>query len=204
MSEEPKKISVLFSAKDSVYETLRCYCFGVERDAFSYDGNNPVIAHPPCNLWGRMARVNFKRWGGDHNRPGNDGGKFAFALSTVNRCGGVLEHPADSYAWVAHGLIKPEKRKWTFNGRGWVCEAWQSAYGHRANKRTWLYYRGRKPPIDPDWGRPKGTHQIGFHDQRGKVRNKPTLGRREASATPVEFAKYLIRLAVNSGGLRHR
>jgi hypothetical protein len=59
---------------------------------------------------------------------------------------------------------------------------------------TWLYYVGR-PPFPLRWNRPVGTHQIGFQDQRGKERNKPTLGRREASATPVAFRDELIRLA---------
>lgn len=76
-----------------------------------------------------------------------------------------------------------------------VCEVWQSAYGHRANKATWLYYFGPDAPPNLDWSRPVGTHQIGFHDQRGKDRNKPTLGRREASATPTAFRDLLISIA---------
>jgi hypothetical protein len=73
---------------------------------------------------------------------------------------------------------------------------WQSAYGHRANKATWLYYHGTNPPFELRWNRPKGTHQIGFQDQRGKAANKPTLGKREANATPIEFRDELLRLAM--------
>ena len=142
-----------------------------------------------------MAKVNFIRWGGEHNRPGNDGGCFQFALNAVNRCSGVLEHPADSYAWPAHGLQKPPSEGWARSGEGWVCEVWQSAYGHRANKRTWLYYVGTRQPLDAIWDKITGTHQIGFHDQRGKSKNKPTLSRREANATTPAFAEFLISLA---------
>jgi hypothetical protein len=46
--------------------------------------------------------------------------------------------------------------------------------------------------------RPVGTHQIGFHDQRGPARNKPTLGKKEANATPVEFRDALLGLARTS------
>lgn len=168
------------------------------RDARNYAGPWPVICHPPCQLWGAMAAVNFKRWGGEHNRPGNDGGCFASALASVNRYGGVLEHPAKSRAWKAYGLTRPISREWQPSGQGWVCEVWQSAYGHRANKATWLYYRGFERPFELNWERPVGTHQIGFHDQRGKGRNKPTLSKREANATPSQFREELLRLAWHS------
>ena len=189
---------ILFTAPDSIYKRLGYDCYDEVRDARTYRGGSPVVAHPPCQLWGKLARVNYRRWGGEHNRPGNDGGCFRFALNAVNRCGGVLEHPAFSYAWPAHGLKAPEPGRWSPSGEGWVCEVWQSAYGHRARKRTWLYYRGDRPPADPLWVRPSGTHQVGWTDQRGKARNKPTLSKREANATPEAFASYLIGLAANS------
>ena len=167
------------------------------RDARTYAGPHPVVAHPPCQLWGSMAYVNYARWGGEHNRPGNDGGCFAAALDSVRRFGGVLEHPAQTRAWEAHGLARPTAIGWQrATDGGWVCEVWQSAYGHRANKATWLYYHGTNPPFELRWERPRGTHQIGFHDKRGKARNKPTLGKREANATPLEFRDELLRLAM--------
>jgi hypothetical protein len=168
------------------------------RDARTYDGQWPVVAHPPCQLWGPMAAVNYARWGGEHNRPGNDGGCFLSALQSVRRCGGVLEHPARTRAWAPHGLVSPVGLGWQQSGDGWVCEVWQSAYGHRANKATWLYYQGDTPPTAMRLNRPVGTHQIGFHDQRGPARNKPTLGKKEANATPVEFRDALLGLARTS------
>ena len=167
------------------------------RDAREYAGPYPVVAHPPCQLWGAMANVNYARWGGKHNKPGNDGGCFAAAVRSVAQFGGVLEHPARTRAFAAHGLSKPIGVGWQRMGlHEWVCEVWQSAYGHRANKATWLYYHGENPPHDLRWERPIGTHQIGFHDQRGKAANKPTLGKREANATPLEFRDELLRLAM--------
>lgn len=165
------------------------------RDARLYAGPHPVIAHPPCQRWGAMAAVNFSRWGGEHNRPGNDNGTFAAAIKAVRTFGGVLEHPAKSRAWDQFQLPKPIGVGWQSDISGcWVCEVWQSAYGHRANKATWLYYVGLPPPI-LNWSRPVGTHQVGFHDQRGKHRNKPTLSRREAAATPELFRDILISMA---------
>lgn len=173
--------------------------WGISRDARLYGGPHSVVAHPPCHLWGAMARVNFSRWGGEHNRPGNDSGCFASAVKHVRKFGGVLEHPAKTHAWAAHGLTKPIHSGWhqCLSG-GWVCEVWQSAYGHRANKATWLYFVGDEKPKELRWDRPRGECQIGYQDRRGKARNKPTLSKREANATPVEFRDELISLAESS------
>ena len=76
---------------------------------------------------------------------------------------------------------------------GWVCEVWQSAYGHKARKRTWLYYSGERAPFELRWKRKGGTHQCGWFD-----RIKPSLTKREAIATPTEFRDELIRLALHS------
>lgn len=67
---------------------------------------------------------------------------------------------------------------------------------------TWLYYVGERPPFQLRWERPVGTHQIGFQDQRGKAANKPTLGKKEANATPLEFRDELLRLAMKAHNAR--
>ena len=170
----------------------------IERDARKYTGPHPVVAHPPCQRWGRLGAANYHRWGGEHNRPGNDEGCFASALESVRRFGGVLEHPARSHAWATFRLQPPPTLGWTRSGEGWTCKVWQSAYGHKANKSTWLYYVGESVPFELDWSRPVGTHQVGFQDQRRKERNKPVLSKRDANATPPAFRDVLIRLAQSS------
>lgn len=173
-------------------------CWDAARDARLYAGPHPVIAHPPCQLWTNLAAVNFKRYGGEHNQPGNDGGCFAAALAAVRQWGGVLEHPAFSRAWPAHDLLRPTRWGWSSEGHGareYVCEVWQSAYGHKARKRTWLLYVGDRPPRPADWRHLPGTHQCGWFD-----RIKPTLGKREASRTPAAFAEYLLELARSASG----
>tara|TARA_R110000868_G_scaffold409899_1_gene696435 strand:- start:33674 stop:34303 length:630 start_codon:yes stop_codon:yes gene_type:complete len=110
------------------------------RDARLYAGPHPVVAHPPCQRWGRF-------WHGSPRKPhqfalGDDGGCFAAALAAVRQWGGVLEHPADSHAWRVHGLKAPARSGgWIasdFDG-GWTCYVEQGFYGHRARKGTWLY-----------------------------------------------------------------
>jgi hypothetical protein len=188
-------VSALFVDPHGVYPKLLgsafCWDGSLFFDAREYAGPWPVVAHPPCHLWVNLAAVNFKRYGGEHNRPGNDGGRFASALESVRRWGGVLEHPAGSNAWAAFGLSRPRGVGWQRAGeREWVCEVWQSAYGHRARKRTWLLYVGPVPPGPGNWSRSPGTHQCGWFD-----RIKPTLSKAEASRTPEPFARWLIELA---------
>jgi hypothetical protein len=201
-------IAALFVETDGTYFNLKGVDpWDIDRDARNYAGPHPVVAHPPCQLWVNFAALNYKRYGGEHNKPGNDGGCFESALASVRRWGGILEHPAGSNAWREFNLRAPEKWTaeqdcnvgWTLHrqeGAGlysWVCEVWQSAYGHPARKRTWLYYVGRARPLDLDWSRNPGTHQVGWFD-----RIKPTLSKREASATPPAFRDALLNIARHS------
>jgi hypothetical protein len=83
-----------------------------KRDARLYAGPHRVVAHPPCQRWGRF-------WHGSPRKPhqyklGDDAGCFEAALRAVRAWGGVLEHPADSHAWKYFGLVPPKR------GEGWV------------------------------------------------------------------------------------
>jgi len=187
-------IAALYVQTDGVYYGLPDVDpWDIERDARKYAGPYAVVAHPPCQLWVNFACLNYKRYGGEHNRPGNDGGCFAAALASVREWGGVLEHPAQTNAWRAHCLLAPLKHGWNYAGHDeWTCEVWQSAYGHKARKKTWLFYKGERP-MEMNWARDPGTHQIGWFD-----RIKPTLGKKEAIATPIAFRDALLDLARNS------
>jgi hypothetical protein len=193
----PETIAALFVETGGGYFNLPGVDpWDIERDARKYAGPHRVVAHPPCQRWGRLGAANYVRWGGEHNRPGNDGGCFYAAMKAVERHGGVLEHPALSHAWTTFGLARPNKTGWKESPNGWVCEVWQSAYGHPANKATWLYFVGRSRPADLTWDRIRGTHQVGFQDKRGKGFNKPTLSKKMANATPPAFRDCLLSLAL--------
>lgn len=116
-------IAALFVAKGGCYYGLPDVDpWDKERDARLYAGPWPVVAHPPCERWGRY-------WHGGpsvkiRKTKGDDGGCFAAALAAVRRWGGVLEHPEASAAWRAFGLNTPAKwGGWVvadFEG-GWTC-----------------------------------------------------------------------------------
>jgi hypothetical protein len=188
-------VAALFVERDGIYSRISGVdVWDISRNAKYYDGDLPVVCHPPCQLWVNMAGVNFCRYRKPHNRPGNDGGSFMAALEAVRRCGGVLEHPAGSFAWSTFGLVAPTiEGWWQAKPREWVCEVYQSVYGCKARKKTWLLYVGSGAPLELNWAHKAGSHQVGWFD-----RKKPTLGKKDASATPERFARLLVKLARQS------
>jgi hypothetical protein len=83
-------IAALYVETDGCYFTLPDVDpWDEARDARLYAGPWPVVAHPPCQRWENLGYANFMRWGGDHNRPGNDGGCFDAALAAVHKFGGL-------------------------------------------------------------------------------------------------------------------
>ena len=130
--------------------------WGEARDARMYGGPYPVIAHPPCQRWGKMWKGqpgNIKA--GKVERKGDDQGCFKSALSDVRRFGGVLEHPEHSHAWAHFGLAKPPRQGgWieAGDGYGWTCRVEQGQYGHYCPKPTWLYAVGVDPLPELQWG----------------------------------------------------
>lgn len=192
-------VDALFIDPRGVYPKLlgAAHCWDEARDARTYDGQGPVVAHPPCARWCRLAESVFARTGKAEHRPGNDGGCFAAALHTLGRVGGVLEHPASSKAWKAFGLEKPVATGWRACNGYWTCEVWQSAYGHLAPKRTWLAYVGRRAPFELRWERNPGTHAVSgdARKRRAHPNPPPRLTGAQNIATPIAFAEELIRLA---------
>src|SRR5690349_6144741 len=108
------KIQALYIDSNGPYPNLLGLenCWDAVRDARNYNGPDPVVAHPPCQLWVNLAFVNYKRYGGDHNKPGNDQGMFSHALKCVRSNGGVIEHPGSSHAWKQYGLKRPPEYGW--------------------------------------------------------------------------------------------
>jgi len=177
--------------------------WGEERDARLYAGPHPVVAHPPCARWCRLAGLVEARWG---HRRGEDDGCFSAALEAVRRYSGVLEHPAYSDAWAAHGLMAPPAAGgWVMADweGGWTCHVEQGRYGHRAKKATWLYAHGVELP-SLRWGHvPQRSEALvswcGNHTD--KFDTRPRLGKRAAAATPDEFRDQLLAIA---GSRRHK
>lgn len=117
------------------------------RDARKYAGPHPVVAHPPCQRWGKLwaGQPLHIKLTGERKAKGADAGCFAFSLDAVRRWGGVIEHPWGSHAWPHFNLNTPPREGgWIaadFHG-GWTCCVEQGRYGHYARKPTLLYVNG--------------------------------------------------------------
>jgi hypothetical protein len=191
-------VAALFVQKNGTYfEMPDVDPWDEARDARKYNGPHPVVAHPPCSRWCRLAGLVEARWG---HRRGEDGGCFASALASVRAWGGVLEHPAYSDAWPAFDLPTPIRGGGWQRGLcgGWSCHVEQGRYGHVAKKATWLYAFGADLPelrwgSDPDTQSKALVSWCGNHVKSGDRR--PRVGKAAASRTPDDFKAVLLSIA---------
>lgn len=150
-------IAALFVAPNGCYFGLD----GVDpwdeaRDARRYTGPHRVVAHPPCQRWGKFwaGQPLFIKQTGIRKIKGDDDGCYASALSYVRAYGGVLEHPWESHAWPHFKLnVPPREGGWIAADRfgGWTCCVEQGRYGHYARKPTMLLVYDCELP-ELDWG----------------------------------------------------
>jgi len=137
------KTAVLFVRGDSAYKRYNGLdVYDADRDALTFLGGMPVIAHPPCRAWGRLSHM-------ANPRPG-ERELALFALDNVRAYGGVLEHPKGSKLWKEQNLPTGNE---TDGYGGFTLEIDQYDFGHVAPKKTLLYIvgidRGELPPLPP-------------------------------------------------------
>ena len=212
-----KTVAALYVETDGAYFWLR----GVDpwdeaRDARKYAGPHPVVAHPPCQRWGRF-------WHGGTAKPhqylmGDDEGCFRAALMSLCKWGGVLEHPADSHAWDYHhfAMNKPPRaggwvdahlyEQWAEGVDVFTCCVYQGHYGHFSGKPTWLLVAGIQREELPDlkWGKteqrihPRALELHGYEKAR-RIGMMAMVGGKDKTrirnTTPPEFRDLLLELA---------
>lgn len=188
-------VSVLFARGDSVYKSLPGVdVWDAERDARLWPGGSPVVAHPPCRAWGQLRAL---------ANPRPDEKVLAlFALEQVRKFGGVLEHPKNSTLWPVAGLPRPGQHD---AQGGWTLPIFQSAWGHRAEKATFLYIVGCAPgdvPVMPlrlgdslcVCGT-SGRRHDGSRLHKGDLGWRPEITKAEREHTPPALAAWLVELA---------
>lgn len=162
-----------------------CDVWDEDRDAMTWTGGLPVVAHPPCRAWGRLSHMAKPRTG--------EKDLARFAVDMVRAYGGVLEHPAWSKLWQDKNLPHPGTMD---SYGGFTMPVHQHWWGHKAEKSTWLYIVGCAPrdlpafPFRIDYP----THVIA---SRSRLRPETTKADRER--TPPELAQWLVDLAKRCG-----
>ncbi len=178
------QVAVLYARADSNYKTApHTDVWDEARDARKWPGGAPVIAHPPCRLWGRLYK--FAK-----GVPGER--EMALqAVDAVRTNGGVLEHPFASKLWPAAGLPLPGAPADEFGG--FTLEVDQFHWGHKARKRTWLYVCGCAPQDVPPMPHRDGepTHTV----RRGKGSTLKYITKPEREHTPPGLVAWLCDLA---------
>jgi hypothetical protein len=196
---ELRQVAALFCRTDSHYKQIAGVdVYDVDRDARTFDGPHPVVAHPPCRAWGRLRKF---------AKPRPDERNLArLAVALVREFGGVLEHPEGSTLWQAQRLPPPGERDAM---GGWTLGITQHWWGHRATKATLLYVVGCVPadiPPFPELRLGEGTHVIAMDKRPGRgvggqrLRKgmpgwRPEVSKPEREHTPPALAEWLVELA---------
>lgn len=179
-------VAVLFARRDSVYKELQgTEVYDVDRNAMTYRVGWPVVAHPPCRLWGKLRMFS--------NAPESEKKTAYFALKMVRLCGGVLEHPASSLLWNEAKLPKPGKGKDKFGG--WTLSVPQWWWGHPAEKKTWLYIVGVSPRELPEIPFKLGQPEYVVGYSRRNSHGKKEMSKTKRDVTPKKLAEWLLEVA---------
>ncbi|MFN2626623.1 MAG: hypothetical protein ABR520_11140 [Mycobacteriales bacterium] len=173
----------------------------VERDARTYAGPLPIVAHPPCGPWGCLAHL---YQGAEHDCA-------PAAIAAAREWGGVVEHPERSRLWRALDLPEPDEPADLFGGFTVAVE--QCAWGHLARKRSWLYVVGVPRSVVLSGVRTGGTPTHWISGFRSSTSRNPKHYQQNGSAvppgikvcsaqqrrrTPPAFAAWLVELAASA------
>jgi len=175
-----QKVSVLCASQNSIYHSLLAHNIEVYdriRDARTFPGNTPIIAHPPCRGWSVKLKHQAKPKPGEKELG-------LWCCEQLLKCGGILEQPAFSELFAAAGFprpgIKSRSEVWTVN----VDQSW---WGYPIRKQTWLAIVGI----------PRHSLRIPYrpHESGNDARLIHCMSKKQRSATTKEFAMWLINAA---------
>lgn len=180
-----KDVAFLFARQDSNDKAMPgCDVFDIDRDARTFAGGMPVVAHPPYRMRGRLRK--FAKGRPDEKALG------IWAVDQVRTWGGVLEHPAESTLFNHCRMPHPGEFPDEFGG--WTLEIEQFYWGHRAEKATWLYIVGGSPSGIPAIPRRTGKPMHCVRPTRSYPRF-PSITKAEREHTPPPLAEWLVELA---------
>lgn len=183
-------VPVLFCQEESIYKKLNCDVYDEKRNALNFSRCEAAIYHPPCRLWSKLKQFS--------NADESEKYLGVWSVRMVRNNGGILEHPAYSSLFDCCNIPKPG-----FSDEyGFTIQVNQFDFGHKVRKKTWLYICGL----------PKDSELLYYPKRPGKPKHKfftkkqknnlPEIAKKERSATPKKFAKYLVKICLKINNLK--
>jgi hypothetical protein len=172
-----KTVSILCASRNSVYHQLQgVIVFDERKDARTFTGDTPIVAHPPCRAWSAFCRHQAKPKDGEAELG-------IWCANMLRITGGVLEHPAHSRLFDAAALPKPGEKC----GNLWTMEVWQAWWGYSMKKATWLCFsKIDKHVVDVPY-RMLAPGQC--------RRRQQVMSKNQRAATCEHFARWLVGIA---------
>lgn len=172
-----RTVSVLCADSRSVYRGMEgVEVYGKRRDARTFGGGTPIIAHPPCRAWSAFCA---------HQAQPEPGEKELglWCCEQLRACGGVLEQPAHSRLFGAAGLPLPGK----MTGALWTAAVLQSWWADGQRKATWLCFSMI----------PRDSVEFPFRLRldRDEYREWQLMSKRQRAATSPALAQWLVDVA---------
>jgi hypothetical protein len=179
-TDGPRAIAALCVSGRSIYKHLDgVEAYDAARDARTFTGGIPVVAHPPCRCWSKFLSHQAK--------PTDPKAEMELGLWCVQQVienGGVLEHPAHSRLFEAANLPVPNSPDATpFFYTLYVEQSW---FGYHTRKKTWVLVCGvPKRQLVP----------VPFSLAQGHACQKPGLSSAGRSRSVAPFAEWLCQIA---------
>ena len=173
----PHPVAILCASTKSAYHRMTgVEVYDLNRDALTFPGGMPVVAHPPCRAWSKYC---------DHQAKPAPGEKELglWCCEQLRRWGGVLEQPSGSKLFKAACFPGPQEMK----GDLWTIEVWQAWWGYPMMKKTWLCFcRVRRAEC---------VVPFRLHHSGGDHRREQLMSHKQRSETVPAFAEWLVNLA---------
>lgn len=191
-----RTVAVLFARRDSVYKTLPgTDVWDEDRDALKWPGGAPVVAHPPCRLWGGLSHFS--------SAPISEKFLAIWSVRQIRTYGGVLEHPSTSRLFSKTALapdwpLPIGGERDSFGGFTVKMPQWW--FGHKAEKMSYFYVCGINAKDLPDIALKLGEAEWVVKSALGLKRSlergeKPQITKPEREHTPVALAEWLLETA---------
>ena len=172
-----KTVSVLCVAQNSFYKSLPGVdCYDFRRDARTFAGGTPVVAHPPCRAWSAFCSHQAKPAEGEKELG-------LWCCEQLRRWGGVLEHPAHSRLFAAAELPLPGETR----AHLWTVQVSQAWWGYPLRKATWLCFSGISKNLV--------NMPFRLHARGNDRRREQCMSKNQRSQTMPAFAVWLVELA---------